>query len=70
MNDGRKHKCDTAIKNINRNLSEMWYITNRAIHKELNPKDEQEYKEYKTKALIELSELHTLIYSTKLRRNE
>ena len=70
MNDGRMHKCDIAIKNINRNLSEMWYITNRAIHKELKPKDELEYREYKTKALIELSELHTLIYSTKLRRNE
>ncbi len=70
MNDGRKHKCERAIKNINRNLSEMWYITNRAIHKELNPKDEQEYEEYKTKALIDLSELERLICSTKLRRKE
>ena len=49
MNDGRKHKCDTAIKNINRNLSEMWYITNRAIHKELNPRDEQEYRSIRPK---------------------
>ena len=70
MNDGRKHKCDTAIKNINRNLSEMWYITNRAIHNELKRKDELEYEEYKTKTLIEISELERLICSTKLRRNE
>ena len=70
MDDGRKQKCDIAIKNINRNLTEMWYTHNRAIHKELKPKDEQEYEEYKTKALIEISELHKLVYSTKLRRNE
>ena len=33
----------------------------------LKPKDELEYKEYKTKALIELSELERLICSTKLK---
>ena len=43
MNDVRKHKCDTAIKNINRNLPEMWYTHNRAIHNELRQKDELEY---------------------------
>lgn len=64
MNDGRKQKCDIAVKNINRNLSEMWYTHNRAIHNELGLKDELEYEEYRNKALMEITELYKLVESS------
>lgn len=64
MNDGRKHKCDIAIKNINRNLTEMWYTHNRAIHNDPTPKDELDYEKFKENALEEISELYKLVYST------
>lgn len=64
MNDGRKHKCDTAIKHINRNLSEMWYTHNRAIHNELTPKDEINYEKFKQNALEEIDKLYELVHTT------